>query len=37
MDLNAAIAPRPLLSTIEHFSPAYNFGHGRCPGAVSPQ
>ena len=23
-DLNSAIAPRPLLSTIEHFSPAYN-------------
>jgi cephalosporin-C deacetylase-like acetyl esterase len=23
-DLNAAIAPRPLLSTVEHFHPAYN-------------
>src|SRR5204863_4782991 len=24
IDLSAAIAPRPLLSTIEHFSPGYN-------------
>jgi cephalosporin-C deacetylase-like acetyl esterase len=23
-DINAAIAPRPLLSTVEHFNPAYN-------------